>query len=76
MFVSENQNTIKKTHKMALKLLLRGQYLMMTDCSFGTTSLSIRKDSRPKRAEIEAVAANFTLGDPAPACIMDEDLEK
>ncbi|CAB3220516.1 unnamed protein product [Arctia plantaginis] len=72
----ENKKMPKKPHKMAMKLLHKGQYLLMTDCSFGTTSLSVRKDNRPKRAEIEAVAVNFTLGDPFPACIMDKDPEE
>lgn len=56
-----------------MKVIERGRYLLMSDCTTGITFLLLHPENRPKRVEIEAYAANFNFGDIYPACTKEPD---
>ncbi|CAB3220510.1 unnamed protein product [Arctia plantaginis] len=58
--------------EMSIKFLEGGKYLISSSCHVGGGSaLAVRRKGRPKKAEIDAVAAAYDFGKRFPTCIKE-----
>ncbi|CAB3246300.1 unnamed protein product [Arctia plantaginis] len=64
---------LRTPYKITIKVIERGKYLLISDCTTGITFLLLHPEERPPRVEIEAFAAKFNFGDMYPACTKELD---